>query len=243
MGSIIIAIDGFSSTGKSTIAKRVARELGYVYIDTGAMYRGVTLYALRKGWLGPGDRIDVHSIVEHLNEVELEFRNNDAEALPADRRLPSGWACDLILNGENVSREIRSMEVSDYVSQVAAIREVRKRLVALQKDMGSRKGIVMDGRDIGTVVFPDAELKVFLTATVEQRAMRRYEELLSRGEEVSLEEVTENLQRRDHIDSSRETDPLRAAEDAIVFDNSNWTVDQQFVRIYELARDRIATSV
>lgn len=243
MGSIIIAIDGYSSTGKSTIAKKVADELGYVYIDTGAMYRGVTLYALRNGWLGPGERVDTGQIVRHLDDINLEFRNRKAEPSSGDSDGALDFACDLYLNGENVSGSIRTLEISGYVSQVAAIPEVRKRLVALQQQMGLDRGIVMDGRDIGTVVFPNAELKIFLTASLEVRSQRRFEELHSRGEDIALEDVRRNLERRDFIDANRETDPLRPAHDSVIFDNSEWTIAKQFSRIIELARERIAASV
>lgn len=235
MGEITIAIDGYSSTGKSTIARKVAEELGYIYIDTGAMYRCVTLYALRKGWLGPGDRVDTSRIVSDLDQMQIEFRTSAAPE--------SNPASSIYLNGEDVSTEIRTMEVSGYVSQVAAIPEVRRHLVAQQQRMGKNKGIVMDGRDIGTAVFPEAELKIFLTATVDVRARRRFDELRNRGESVTLQTVTENLRRRDYIDSNRETDPLRQAADAICFDNSEWTVERQFREIIELARKRIAASV
>jgi cytidylate kinase len=237
MGEITIAIDGYSSTGKSTIARKVAEELGYIYIDTGAMYRCVTLYALRKGWLGPGDRVDSDRIVSDLDRMQIEFRT------VAGTSPESGRISRIYLNGEDVSIEIRTMEVSGYVSQVAAIPEVRRHLVAQQQRMGQNKGIVMDGRDIGTAVFPEAELKIFLTASVDVRARRRFDELKNRGESVTLQTVTENLRQRDYIDSNRETDPLRQASDAICFDNSDWTVERQFLEIIELARKRIAASV
>ncbi len=237
MGEIIIAIDGYSSTGKSTIARKVAEDLGYIYIDTGAMYRCVTLYALRQGWLGPGERVDTQSIVSDLDKLQIEFRTVGRASTETER------VSRIYLNGEDVSTPIRTMEVSGFVSQVAAIPEVRRHLVAQQQKMGLNKGIVMDGRDIGTAVFPEAELKIFLTASVEVRARRRFEELRSRGESVSLQTVTENLKRRDYIDSNRETDPLRQAADAICFDNSEWTVERQFHEIIDLARKRIAASV
>lgn len=223
MKPITIAIDGYSSTGKSTIAKRLAAELNYIYVDTGAMYRAVTLYALNKGYVGTSE--DIPALIQELPEIALKFVPNAALG-----------RSEMHLNGENVEKEIRQMRVSGQVSKVAAIPEVRELLVAQQQQMGKEKGIVMDGRDIGTVVFPDAELKLFMTASPETRATRRYKELLERGEEVSYEAVLENVQQRDFIDSTRKVSPLRKAEDAIEFDNSDMGLEEQFERIHAFAK-------
>ena len=198
---IIIAIDGHSSSGKSTMAKDLAREIGYIYIDTGAMYRAVTLYCLRKGYI-QGDTIQEEALTETGRP-------------------------DTYLNGEKVEKEIRSMEVADKVSLIAALGFVRRAMVAKQQEMGKAKGIVMDGRDIGTVVFPDAELKVFVTASPEVRARRRLEELQAKGEQTTYEEVLANVKKRDYIDSTREESPLRQAPDALVLDNSEMTIPEQ----------------
>ena len=223
MNKITIAIDGFSSTGKSTLAKQLAKKLEYVYVDTGAMYRAVTLYAMKNGFVEDGE-IDTAGLIKDLDSIELKFVFN-----------PDLGFAEMYLNGENVERQIRTLEVSDYVSQIAEIKEVRTRLVALQQNMGKDKGVVMDGRDIGTVVFPDAELKIFMTASPEKRAVRRYKELLDRGEDVKYEDILENVQKRDYIDSHRENSPLTKAEGAIEFDNSDMGLVQQFERIYEHA--------
>lgn len=224
---ITIAIDGFSSTGKSTVAKQLAKELGYVYVDTGAMYRAVTLYALRKDLISPG-KLDVDRLIENLPRIRLKFIfSNDA-----------GFG-EMYLNDENVEEEIRQMEVSQYVSRVAAIPEVREMLVAQQQEMGREKGIVMDGRDIGTVVFPDAELKIFMTATAQERAERRYKELTERGDEVTYKEVLENVEERDLLDTTRKDSPLVKAEDAIEIDNSHLTLKGQFEKILELYNSTI----
>lgn len=223
MQKITIAIDGFSSTGKSTLAKQLAKALGYVYVDTGAMYRAVTLYALRNGFVGNG-REDIAALLQSLPEIDLKFVFNGQ----------LGFA-EMYLNGENVEKQIRTIAVSNYVSRVATIEEVRHKLVDMQKEMGKEKGIVMDGRDIGTVVFPDAELKIFMTASPETRAYRRYKELLEREETVSYEEVLKNVQNRDYIDSHRVFSPLKKAEGAIEFDNSDMGVEEQFDRIYNHA--------
>lgn len=219
MEKITIAIDGYSSTGKSTIAKQLAKALGYIYVDTGAMYRAVTLYAMRNGFVAE-DKSDIDSLVNSLPEINLKFIYNDA----------LGFA-EMYLNEENVEREIRTMEVSKLVSKVATIAEVRKKLVLIQKAMGLEKGIVMDGRDIGTVVFPNAELKIFMTASPEKRAARRYKELLDKGENVNYEEVLKNVEHRDYIDAHRDISPLRKAEDAINFDNSDMGLEEQFSRV------------
>ena len=223
MKNITIALDGYSSTGKSTLAKQLAKALHYVYVDTGAMYRAVTLYAMRKGYISNGN-IAVDSLLMDLEEIDLTFEFNK----------DLGFA-EMFLNGENVEREIRTLDVSKNVSQVAELEEVRSKLVSLQQAMGKGKGVVMDGRDIGTVVFPDAELKLFMTASPEKRAVRRYKELLDRGEDVQYEEILENVQKRDHIDSHRKISPLVKAPDAIEFDNSDVGMEDQFQRIYEHA--------
>ncbi len=223
MKKITIAIDGYSSTGKSTIAKQLAMVLGYVYVDTGAMYRAVTLFALRNGFVG-GMSENIPALVGSLHKIELTFTYNE----------DLGYS-EMYLNAKNVEKEIRTLEVSKYVSRVAEIKEVRHKLVDMQKKMGKGKGIVMDGRDIGTVVFPDAELKVFMTASPDKRAYRRYKELLDKGEKVTYEEVLENVRYRDDIDSSREFSPLRKAKDAIGFDNSDMGLKEQFERMHNFA--------
>lgn len=223
MKKIIIAIDGYSSTGKSTIAKRLARELGYVYVDTGAMYRAVTLFAMGKGLLD-GEEPDRKNLIRKLDTISIRFVPN------ADL----GYA-ETYLNGTNVEEEIRSMEVSNRVSAIAAIPEVRHKLVEEQRKMGEEKGIVMDGRDIGTVVFPDAELKLFMTASPEIRASRRYKELLGKGKKVTYEAVLKNVIDRDYIDSHRKDSPLMKAPDAIELDNTDMGKDEQFERIYNHA--------
>jgi len=224
---ITIAIDGFSSTGKSTVAKRLANELGYVYVDTGAMYRALTLYMMRKVFVSEGN-FDEEAVIRHLPFISLHFEFNE----------DLGYA-EMYLNEENVEKEIRYMEVSQQVSKVSAIPQVRKMLVEQQQEMGKEKGIVMDGRDIGTVVFPDAELKIFMTASTEKRAQRRYDELESRGDEISYEEVLQNVKDRDFMDSTREDSPLRMADDAVEFDNSEMNLDEQFEKILKIVRDKL----
>ncbi len=223
MQKITIAIDGFSSTGKSTLAKQLAKALGYIYVDTGAMYRAITLFAMRNKFVGV-EQENINALIKLLPKASLKFVFNEE----------LGFA-EMYLNGENVEKEIRSIEVSNQVSRVATIEEVRHKLVDMQKEMGKEKGIVMDGRDIGTVVFPDAELKVFMTASPETRAYRRYKELLDKGDTVSYEEVLKNIQNRDYVDSHREFSPLKRAEDAIDFDNSDMGMEEQFDRIYNHA--------
>ena len=223
MGKITIAIDGYSSTGKSTIAKQLAKALGYIYVDTGAMYRAVTYYAMEQGLIGV-EHEDVRGLFAKLPDIDLEFIYNKE----------LGFS-EMYLNGENVEKEIRSMKVSQQVSKIATIDEVRKKLVQLQRSMGTDQGIVMDGRDIGTVVFPDAELKIFMTASPEKRATRRYKELLDKGENVTYDEVLKNVQQRDYIDSHREFSPLKQADDAIVFDNSDMGLEEQFNRILDFS--------
>ncbi|MFS4456878.1 (d)CMP kinase [Maribacter sp. 2304DJ31-5] len=223
MKKITIAVDGFSSTGKSTLAKQLAKALGYIYVDTGAMYRAVTLYAMRKGYIGEENQ-NIPDLIKALPHMELKFVYNEN----------LGFS-EMYLDHENVEQEIRTLEVSKNVSNIAEIEQVRLKLVDLQKKMGKEKGIVMDGRDIGTVVFPDAEFKIFMTASPEKRAYRRYKELLDRGDKVVYEDILENVQKRDYIDSHREFSPLRKAEDAIEFDNSDMGLREQFERIHGYA--------
>ena len=215
MKKIIIALDGHSSCGKSTMAKALAKKIGYIYVDTGAMYRTVTLFALRNGVFN-GTSLDAARLEALLPEVNVSF------VLDPETNLP--LAC---LNGEIVEQEIRTMEVSSRVSPIAALPFVRTLLTRMQQQMGEAKGIVMDGRDIGTAVFPQAELKIFVTASAEVRAQRRYDELTAKGEQVTFEEILKNVQERDYIDSHREVAPLKQAEDALVLDNSNMTREEQ----------------
>jgi len=226
MSKIVIAIDGFSSTGKSTIAKQLAKQLNYIYVDTGAMYRAVTYFAMKNELIGE-DFFHTKKLIERLNEIHITFKFNEA----------LGFA-EVYLNGENIEKEIRTLEVSKYVSPVATISEVRQKLVEQQQLMGKDKGIVMDGRDIGTVVFPDAELKIFMTASAETRAQRRYKELLERGHNLSYDEVLENVTTRDRIDSTREDSPLVRAEDAIEIDNSDLTIEEQIETLLKLAKSK-----
>lgn len=212
---ITIAIDGFSSTGKSTVAKQLANRLGYVYVDTGAMYRAVTYWAMRQGYFTQTG-LQVDELVANLDQVQLHFVFN-----------PSLGFGEMYLNGENVETEIRGIEVSNHVSYVAEISQVRAKLVEQQQAMGASKGIVMDGRDIGTVVFPDAELKIFMSASPQVRATRRYDELTSKGQEVSLQEIIDNVNQRDYVDTHREDSPLRKADDALELDNSDLTREEQ----------------
>lgn len=228
MHNITIAIDGFSSTGKSTVAKRLAKALGYVYVDSGAMYRAVTFYAMKKGYINR-NHFHEQQLINQLEDIKIDFKFNK----------DLGFA-EVYLNGKNIEKDIRTLEVSQFVSQVATVSEVREQLVLQQQNFGKNKGVVMDGRDIGTVVFPEAELKLFMTASAEKRAQRRYDELIERGDEVSFEDVLKNVQSRDHIDSTREDSPLTMAEDAIKVDNSNLNLDEQFEFIYSLAKDKIS---
>lgn len=216
MSEIIIAIDGHSSTGKSTLAKSLAHTLGYRFIDTGAMYRAVSLFALRKDLIKNG-KVQTEALVQNLPDLELRFKRN-----------PVSGQSEIYLNGGNVENEIRKPRVSEVVSLVAVIPEVRKKLVAQQHEMGKEKGLVMDGRDIGTVVFPTAELKIFMTASAKIRAQRRFKELQNKGIEVTFEEVYENVKERDRIDSTRAVSPLRQAADAKVLDNSELSQEEQF---------------
>ena len=216
MKKITIAIDGHSSCGKSTMAKDLAREVGYIYIDSGAMYRCCTLFAMQQGLIAPDGSIDEAEFQRRMPEVQVSFRLNPDTGRP-----------DTYLNGENVERQIRTMQVSAHVSPVAALPFVRAAMTAQQQQMGLQGGIVMDGRDIGTAVFPHAEMKVFVTASDEIRAQRRYDELKAKGEEADFEAILQNLRERDRIDSTRTVAPLRQAEDALVLDNSHLTIEQQ----------------
>jgi len=231
MHKITIAIDGYSSTGKSTVAKQLADWLEYVYIDTGAMYRAVTLYAMKQGFISE-ENFDRAGLIKNLPEIHLEFKKSNSSA-----------KAEIFLNGENVESEIRTLDVSEFVSPIATVSEVRKKLVEQQQRMGSEKGVVMDGRDIGTVVLPKAELKIFMNASAEQRAKRRYDELTERGDQVTYKDVLENVQERDHIDTTRKDSPLRKANDAIEIDNSEMNLEDQFHIILQLAKDRIAGRV
>lgn len=222
---ITIAIDGFSSTGKSTLAKELAKHLGYVYVDTGAMYRAVALFAMQKGYISK-ELFDKESLLNDLPLVKLEFKYN-----------PDLGFAEMYLNDVNVEKEIRTIEVSSFVSRVAEIPQVRSKLVEQQQEMGKRKGIVMDGRDIGTVVFPDAELKIFMTASANTRAQRRFDELIEKGDKVTFEDVFNNVVERDHIDTHREDSPLIKADDAIEIDNSNISRKEQFEIVLQLIDD------
>ena len=222
--SIIIAIDGYSSTGKSTTAKAVAKALGYVYIDTGAMYRTVTYLALEKGYASTSG-IEVKSLMKDLRKSEIKFVYN-----------PELGFSEIYLDGKNIENEIRGIEIANWVSEVAKQSEVRTYLVDLQRKMGKDKGIVMDGRDIGTTVFPEAELKIFMTASEQVRAERRYRELQAKGDNASFEEVLANIQHRDHIDTTRKESPLRKADDAIVIDNTNLTIEEQVEKILAMVK-------
>lgn len=216
MKKIVIAIDGYSSCGKSTMAKDLAKEIGYIYVDTGAMYRAITLYALRNNLFEENGGIKTDELKAQMSQIHISFRLNEETGRP-----------ETYLNGENVEKEIRSMEVSSHVSPIATVDFVRAALVEQQQRMGEEKGIVMDGRDIGTVVFPHAELKIFVTASAEVRAQRRYDELMAKGENVNFDEILRNVQERDYIDSHREVSPLRKADDALELDNSHMSIAEQ----------------
>lgn len=216
MRKITIAIDGYSSCGKSTMAKDLAREIGYIYVDTGAMYRSVTLFAMRNSLFDEDGSIKTDELKDRMGEINISFKLNSETGRP-----------DTYLNGELVEKEIRTMEVSANVSKIAALPFVREALVAQQQAMGKEKGIIMDGRDIGTVVFPDAELKIFVTASAEVRAQRRYDELKAKGMPADFDDILKNVKERDYIDSHRETSPLRKADDALELDNSNMTIEEQ----------------
>ncbi|MBT3871889.1 MAG: (d)CMP kinase [Flavobacteriaceae bacterium] len=228
MKKIIIAIDGYSSTGKSTVAKQLADYLDYIYVDSGAMYRAVTLFALQNNYLSK-DNFDKESLIKVLPEIQLDFKKENADS-----------KANMFLNGVNVEKEIRTMYVSDFVSPIATLSEVRKKLVAILHQMGIKKGIVMDGRDIGTVVFPKAELKIFMTADAEVRAMRRFNELKEKDETITYDEILKNVQKRDLMDTTREDSPLIIANDAIEIDNSETNEEDQFHIILQLAKDRVA---
>jgi CMP/dCMP kinase len=225
---IKIAIDGYSSTGKSTLAKKLAKKLRFIYADTGAMYRAVSLYALRNGFVTK-DFFKKDELISRLNQIELNFKYN-----------PELGFSEIYLNGNNVENEIRSLEVSNVVSKVSAISEIRKKLVAQQQKMGLKKGIVMDGRDIGTVVFPDADLKIFMTASTEKRAYRRYKEMIDNGLEISYQSVLENVTSRDLLDTTRKDSPLIKADDAIEIDNSDLNADETFNKVYQIAQQVMA---
>ena len=224
---ITIAIDGFSSCGKSTLAKALAFELGYVFVDTGAMYRAVTLFCFRKGFVSK-ESVNQNAIIDHLNQIEIHFERNK-ESLKLE----------IFLNKEVVEREIRSLEISSLVSKVASIKEVRQKLVVEQKKMGEKGGVVMDGRDIGSVVFPHAELKLFVTASPEIRTERRFKELLSTEPNITREEIRQNLEERDYLDSTRKESPLIQTEDAVVIDNSDINQQEQLELALELVRTRM----
>lgn len=225
---ITIAIDGFSSTGKSTVAKQLAKELGYVYVDTGAMYRAVSLYAMRNNFISENS-FDKEGLISRLDDINLKFIFD-----------PDLGFAAIYLNDENIEEEIRTLEVSNYVSKVAAVSQVREKLVSQQQLMGKEKGVVMDGRDIGTVVFPNAELKLFMTATAKERAQRRYKELIDKGQDVNYKEVLKNVEERDHLDTTRDDSPLVKASDAVEIDNSALSIDEQFDKILKLSLDKIA---
>lgn len=227
MKKIVIAIDGFSSCGKSTMAKDLAREVGYIYVDTGAMYRAVTLFAMRNDVFDAEGNIDETRLKALLPDVKLTFQLNNETKLP-----------EVCLNGENVERYIRTLEVSQHVSPIAALPFVREKLVEQQQAMGNEKGIVMDGRDIGTVVFPNAELKIFVTASAEIRAQRRFKELEAKGMPADFDEILQNVEQRDYIDTHRETSPLRQADDALVLDNSHLTITEQNAWLMEKFNER-----
>lgn len=224
---ITIAVDGYSSCGKSTIAKALAARLSYNYVDTGAMYRSVTLYALKNGLIN-GRELDVEGLIDQLDEIYIAFHFN-----------PERGASEVMLNGENVEGEIRQMDVNDWVSQVSKVAAVRRKMVKMQQEMGKGKAIAMDGRDIGTTVFPDAELKIFMTADPDIRALRRLAELEAKQISATFEQVKENLLQRDYEDMNREESPLRKAQDAIVLDNSHLDREQQLAIVEQLATELI----
>ena len=227
MKKITIAIDGFSSTGKSTLAKQLAKQLGYAYVDTGAMYRAVTYFAMKNGWVSE-DNLNTSAIIENLQKINLEFRFSEQ----------LGFA-EMYLNNLNIENEIRTIEVSRCVSKIAEISEVRTMLVQQQQQMGKNKAVVMDGRDIGTVVFPDAELKLFMTASPETRAQRRFDELIEKGQMVTFDEVLQNVQERDYIDTHREDSPLVKAKDAIQIDNSSMSKEEQFNLVMIMVTEKL----
>ncbi|WP_327018457.1 (d)CMP kinase [Croceibacter atlanticus] len=225
---ITIAIDGYSSTGKSTVAKQLASHLNYIYVDTGAMYRAVTLYALNNNIISE-TVFNKEKLINELDNIEITFKYNETK----------GFA-EVLLNSINVEHQIRTLKVSNFVSPIATVSEVRKKLVSQQQRLGKDKGVVMDGRDIGTVVFPDADLKLFMTASAEERAQRRYKELIERGDAVNYEDIYNNVVERDLIDTTRKDSPLVKAKDAIEIDNSQLTLDGQFHTILQLVKDKLA---
>jgi cytidylate kinase len=225
---ITIAIDGYSSTGKSTVAKQLASHLNYIYVDTGAMYRAVTLYALSNNIISE-TVFNKEKLINELDNIEITFKYNETK----------GFA-EVLLNSINVEHQIRTLKVSNFVSPIATVSEVRKKLVSQQQRLGKDKGVVMDGRDIGTVVFPDADLKLFMTASAEERAQRRYKELIERGDAVNYEDIYNNVVERDLIDTTRKDSPLVKAKDAIEIDNSQLTLDGQFHTILQLVKDKLA---
>lgn len=224
---ITIAIDGFSSTGKSTVAKELAKELEYIYVDSGAMYRAVTFYAMKNGFIST-DFFDLDSLTQNLNSINLSFKLNT-----------NTGNADMYLNNINIENEIRTLEVSSFVSTVAASSSVRKKLVSIQKEIGKNKGVVMDGRDIGTVVFKDAELKIFMNASANTRAERRFKELIDKGQNVIFDDILKNVVDRDYMDTTREDSPLVKANDAIEIDNSNLNRKEQFDIILKLIEEKI----
>ncbi|MCK4561292.1 MAG: (d)CMP kinase [Flavobacteriaceae bacterium] len=226
---IIIAIDGFSSTGKSTLAKKIAQKLGYIYVDTGAMYRAVSLYAMQNKLIS-NEIFLKENLISKLIDIDLQFKYNSS----------LGYS-EMYLNGINVESKIRGIEVSNMVSKVATVKEIREKLVEQQQKMGLNKGIVMDGRDIGTVVFPEAELKIFMTASADKRARRRYKEMIDKGESISYELVLKNVTERDLVDTTRKDSPLVKADDAIAIDNSNLNVDETFKKVYQYVKQKINT--
>lgn len=231
MKKITIAIDGHSSCGKSTMAKDLARQMGYVYIDTGAMYRSVTLYAMQNGMIDPQGNIDTQRLQAAMPDIHITFRYNPQRGRP-----------DTYLNGKLVEDDIRTMQVSNHVSPIATLGFVRQAMVQQQRQMGQQGGVILDGRDIGTVVFPNAELKIFVTASPEIRAKRRYDELTAKGQTVDYQEILRNVQERDYIDSHREISPLTQASDAIVLDNSDMTIPQQQAWLLKLTKEAVSAS-
>ena len=231
MKKITIAIDGHSSCGKSTMAKYLARQMGYVYIDTGAMYRSVTLYAIQNGMIDPQGNIDTQRLQAAMPDIHITFRYNPQRGRP-----------DTYLNGKLVEDDIRTMQVSNHVSPIATLGFVRQAMVQQQRQMGQQGGVILDGRDIGTVVFPNAELKIFVTASPEIRAKRRYDELTAKGQTVDYQEILRNVQERDYIDSHREISPLTQAPDAIVLDNSDMTIPQQQAWLLKLTKEAVSAS-
>jgi cytidylate kinase len=227
---LIIAIDGYSSCGKSTFAKAIAKELNYIFIDSGAMYRAVTLFCMRRNFINKG-RIYTESIINEIKDINIDFLYN-----------PDIKEYETFLNSENVEKEIRSMDVAVYVSQISQIAEVRARMVELQRQIGMYKGIVMDGRDIGTVVFPDADIKIFMTASVDIRAKRRFDEVKANGIQIPFDEIKRNIIARDIADENRDISPLRRADDALILDNSRMTVEEQMVWIKQIIENKLDDS-